>query len=180
MKKTTKKVTKKSPVTKKTNVKRVEKKEKQKKTVAEVNIPKKETKKEVPKTNYIQAIGRRKSATCQLKLIKDSEEKNFLINGKDIKKYFPHFENQRIIFTPLQKTNFSTHNFYIEVKIKGGGKKVQSEAIRLALARALVKMDPSLRKTLKARGYLTCDARTKERKKFGLKKARKAPQWSKR
>jgi len=184
MKKTAKKVSKKSTTVKKT---RTKKEEKQKKSVAKVNVPQKEEKekekeeKKVLKSDYIQTIGRRKSAICQLRLIKDSKEKKFLINGKDAKKYFPDFENQKNVFAPLQKTNLTaTKEIYIEAKVKGGGKKAQSEAVRLALSRALVEMNSDLREILKAQGYLTCDARVKERKKFGFKKARKAPQWSKR
>jgi len=188
MKKTAKKVSKKSTTVKKTRTKKEEKQkkeERQKKSVAKVNVPQKEEKekeeKKVLKSDYIQTIGRRKSAICQLRLIKDSKEKKFLINGKDAKKYFPDFENQKNVFAPLQKTNLTaTKEIYIEAKVKGGGKKAQSEAVRLALSRALVEMNSDLREILKAQGYLTCDARVKERKKFGFKKARKAPQWSKR
>jgi len=125
MKKTAKKVSKKSTTVKKT---RAKKEEKQKKSVAKVNVPQKEEKekeeKKVLKSDYIQTIGRRKSAICQLRLIKDSKEKKFLINGKDAEKYFPEFENQKNVFAPLQKTNLTaTKEIYIEAKVKGGGKK---------------------------------------------------------
>jgi small subunit ribosomal protein S9 len=107
------------------------------------------------------------------------KDKSFLINKRNVKDYFPEVDRQKIVFSPLQKTNL-IDKFQIEAKVKGGGKKAQTEAIRLGLAKALIKFDTHLREILKSQGYLTSDSRVKERKKFGLKKARKAPQWSKR
>lgn len=159
-----------------------------KKTRKETTVAKKKEKKEItqksinekdPKTYYIGAIGRRKTATAQVRIFPNDKEKNFLINGIKLQNYFPEFERQKIVLAPLKKTNF-IDKFKIEVRVKGGGKKAQGEAIRLGIARALVKMDANLREVLRTQGYLTRDPRIKERKKFGLKKARKAPQWSKR
>ncbi|HOK35402.1 MAG TPA: 30S ribosomal protein S9 [Candidatus Pacearchaeota archaeon] len=129
--------------------------------------------------NYIEAIGRRKSATSRVRIFPQNKEKIFLINGMKMQDYFPEFDRQKIVLAPLKKTNI-VDKFKIEVKVEGGGKKAQSEAIRLGIARSLVKMDNNLSEILKSQGYLTRDPRMKERKKFGLKKARKAPQWSKR
>ncbi len=150
--------------------------------------PKKALQKEMPtknaaeknsENNYIEAIGRRKSATSRVRIFPQNKEKIFLINGMKMQDYFPEFDRQKIVLAPLKKTNI-VDKFKIEVKVEGGGKKAQSEAIRLGIARSLVKMDNNLSEILKSQGYLTRDPRMKERKKFGLKKARKAPQWSKR
>lgn len=129
--------------------------------------------------NYIEAVGRRKNATCRVRIFPNNNEKSFLINGQELKKYFPEPEYKKVVLSPLKKTGVFD-KFKIEVKVKGGGKKGQNEAIRLGIARALVKMEPNLKEILRTQGYLTRDPRMKERKKFGLKKARKAPQWSKR
>ena len=139
-------------------------------------------KEEIKEPHYIEAIGRRKKAIANIKIFsKTDEEKEFLVNKKNIKIYFPDFELRKIVLAPFKKTN---SNFQkekrMEAFVKGGGKKGQAEAIRLGISRALIKIDPDLKKILKTQGYLTCDSRIKERKKFGLKKARKAPQWSKR
>jgi small subunit ribosomal protein S9 len=176
MKKTTKKVIKKVSPKRKTKEK---KDRKEKKPISKKLAKKKEEKKEISKPNYIEAIGRRKTATCRVRIFPKSKEKTFLINKKEINYYFPESERQKIVLSPLQKTNL-LDKFKIEVRAKGGGKKGQSEAIRLGLARVLLKVDSHLRQILKSQDYLTCNSRVKERKKFGLKKARKAPQWSKR
>lgn len=135
----------------------------------------KETKKE-----YIEEIGRRKTATARVRIFPKSKEKSqFLVNKKEATLFFPEFELQKILFLPLKKTNFF-NKFKIEAKVEGGGKRGQAEALQLGLARALIKIDKNLREILGSEGYLKRDPRMKERKKFGLKKARKAPQWSKR
>lgn len=136
---------------------------------------KKETKKE-----YIEEIGRRKTATARVRIFPKSKEKSqFLVNKREVITYFPEFELQKIIFLPLKKTDFF-NKFKIETKVEGGGKRGQAEALQLGLARALIKIDKNLREILRSEGYLKRDPRMTERKKFGLKKARKAPQWSKR
>lgn len=159
------------------------KKTKKKTTVAKKKGKKEATQKsnikETPKVNYIEAVGRRKTATAQVRIFPNDNGKVFLINGIKMQNYFPEPERQKIVLAPLKKTNF-VDKFKIEVKVKGGGKKAQSEATRLGIARVLFKIDANLREILRTQGYLTRDSRMKERKKFGLKKARKSPQWSKR
>ena len=129
------------------------------------------------KADYTRSLGRRKSAAARVRVKEGTGE--IVVNGKPYQEYFPYFDWQRIILLPLKllgKEKF----FDVSIKIAGGGKKGQAEAIKLGIARALLKYNEEWRKTLKLNGFLSRDSRTKERKKFGLKKARKAPQWSKR
>jgi small subunit ribosomal protein S9 len=100
------------------------------------------------------------------------------VNGRPLGDYFNYFELQDIITSPLTMTGNVAKT--ITIRVVGGGLKAQAEAIRLGIARALVAADTQVRSTLKKAGYLTRDPRIKERKKPGLKKARRAPQWSKR
>jgi len=102
-----------------------------------------------------------------------------LINEKPQEKYFSTFELQQIIGAPLEKMN-CLGRFRIQVLVKGGGLHSQAEAVRHGIARALVLFNPDFKKRLKKAGLLTRDSRMRERKKFGLKRARKAPQWAKR
>lgn len=127
---------------------------------------------------YIESIGRRKSATARVR-ITESSKSSFKINDKNLEDYFSVAELIKIVEEPLKKSEVS-QKFIITVKVLGGGIKAQAEAIRLGLARAIEKFQPELRKVLKKEGLLKRDARVKERKKPGLKKARKRPQWSKR
>lgn len=127
---------------------------------------------------FFQAIGRRKTSVAQVKLFL-SEKTEILINGKTIEKYFPSSFLQKIVLSPLELSE-TLDKFKILVIVKGGGKISQAEAIRHGIARALVKFNPEFRKKLKKAGYLKRDPRMKERKKFGLKRARRAPQWQKR
>lgn len=132
------------------------------------------------KEKYVEAIGRRKTATCRVRVFPNLDKKGeFIVNEKVLEHYFPDFKLQKIVFSPLKKTDF-LNKFKIEAKVRGGGKRGQAEAIRLGLSKALIKIDKNLRESLRNAGYLTRDPRIKERKKFGLKKARKAPQWQKR
>lgn len=101
------------------------------------------------------------------------------INGKDYKQYFPIFEYQEIVSAPLKSVGQSD-KLDIEVRVRGGGKRGQSEAVRHGISRALVNLNPNFKKNLRRAGFLTRDARVKERKKYGLKRARRAPQWQKR
>lgn len=129
---------------------------------------------------YFEGIGRRKTATARVRIFPTKKNKNnFIINEKELSKYFPDFEFQQIVTSPLKITQ-KENAFSVTVKVKGGGLRAQSEAIRLGLARALLKFDLNLKKILKDAGYLTRDARVRERKKFGLKRARRARQWRKR
>lgn len=127
---------------------------------------------------YNQGRGRRKEASARIRLYKGTGE--LIINDKTGLEYFngsTYFPN--LIFSPLVLTGTKS-KYDVVVKISGGGKKGQAEAIRLGIARALIKEDENLKKTLKSAGFLTRDQREKERKKPGLKRARKAPQFSKR
>jgi len=130
------------------------------------------------KPKYFAAVGRRKSATATVRLFTQGE-KNIIVNEKLYNVYFPTKELQFIVSSPLEVIK-SLGKFRIQAKVKGGGIHAQAEAVRGGIARALVILNPYFRKKLKKVGYLTRDARVRERKKFGLKRARKAPQWSKR
>jgi len=131
---------------------------------------------------YFEAIGRRKTSTARVR-ISEASKASFVVNGKDAKEYFKTEDQRRLIQDPIIK-GFSAvkpgFKWGVTVKVDGGGIHYQAEAVRHGLARALVEFDPELRGKLKSLGYLKRDSRAKERRKFGLKKARKAPQWSKR
>lgn len=129
------------------------------------------------KERYYQGIGRRKRAVASVRLYPQKKEE-LIINEKQGNLYFPQEEIQQTIFSPIRK--LLDKNFKISVKVKGGGYLGQAEAIRLGISRALVVLDIKHKKKLRRLGFLTRDPRKKERKKFGLKKARRAPQWKKR
>ena len=131
------------------------------------------------KTKYIEAIGRRKTSTARVR-ISESAKAHFVINGKDAKDYLKTEVERRLILDPITKGMPAGTKWSVEVLVSGGGTHSQAEAIRHGLSRALVESDPALRGGLKTLGFLKRDPRAKERRKFGLKKARKAPQWSKR
>lgn len=123
------------------------------------------------------ATGRRKEAVCRARLLTGSGR--WEINGRPLEDYFPSAVHRMIITEPLRLTN-TEGRYDIIAKIEGGGVSGQAGALRHALARALAELDADLRPQLKKAGFLTRDAREKERRKYGLKKARKAPQYSKR
>ncbi len=125
---------------------------------------------------YIETVGRRKTAVARVRII-PSTKNHIVVNDKDLHDYFKVSEMQSVVMQPLSEINTK---FKITAVIKGGGAHSQSEALRHGIARALVENSGELRKSLKKAGYLKRDPRAKERRKFGLKKARKAPQWSKR
>ena len=152
----------------KVSSKTVEKKEKEVKKVV---------KKDSSKIQFI-ATGRRKKAIARVRLIADGKG-NVIINKTEIDDYFPLETLKLILRQPLALTN-TAQKFDIIVNVKGGGLTGQAGAICHGIARALVKSDETLKSELKKAGLLTRDSRTKERKKYGLKKARKAPQFSKR
>lgn len=134
------------------------------------------------KIKYFEAIGKRKTAAARVRLIahkNKKEEASFLINDKTLKEYFSGLELQETVFSPLKETNL-LNLFNVSVKVKGGGVTSQAGAVRHGIAKALILFDIELRKKLKKAGFLTRDSRMRERKKFGLKRARRAPQWSKR
>ncbi len=133
---------------------------------------------EKSKKTYIETIGRRKTSTARVRMT-PSTKQSFEINTKDLTTYFATEELQKIVtdaFTALE----SKGHFTITVKVSGGGIHSQAEAVRHGISRGLVKEDEAQKTTLKKAGFLKRDPRMKERRKFGLKKARKAPQWSKR
>ena len=131
------------------------------------------------KQKYVEAVGRRKTSIARVRMTPAAKSSFQINDGKTIDEYFKN-EGQRIIVTESLKTAGKTESFTITAKVTGGGVNSQAEALRHAIARILIKMDPELRKDLKKEGFLKRDPRAKERRKFGLKKARKAPQWSKR
>jgi small subunit ribosomal protein S9 len=144
----------------------------------------KDTAKEKLKETYIEAVGRRKTSTARVR-IREGSRAHFTVNDHDAKEYFKTEVERRLILDPITKGILaglakSDVKWSVEARVSGGGVHSQAEAIRHGLARALVASDLSLRGNLKSLGYLTRDPRAKERRKFGLKKARKAPQWSKR
>ena len=127
---------------------------------------------------YIEAVGRRKTSTARVRITEAAKE-SVVVNDKDVPTYFPTLELQKIVIEAVEKSKVAG-KFSISAKVIGGGIHSQAEAIRHGLARALVSFDEETRKRLKKLGFLKRDPRMKERRKFGLKKARKAPQWSKR
>ena len=127
---------------------------------------------------FFEAVGRRKTASARVRLF-TLGEKDFLVNGLPCEKYFPLKELQQLIKDPLDKMK-CLDRFGVVAKVQGGGVRGQAEAVRHGVSRALVKFNADFRKRLRKVGLLTRDPRMRERKKFGLKRARKAPQWSKR
>src|SRR3989344_8961601 len=147
----------------------------------------KETKKTTPARNathnvaggekYIEAVGRRKTSTARVRIVLASKAA-FIVNGKDAREYFQTEGERRLILDPMVKGLVPTQGkvfpkWEVEVRVSGGGMHSQAEAVRHGLARALVLSDSTLRHDLKTLGFLKRDSRAKERRKFGLKKARK-------
>lgn len=130
------------------------------------------------KQEYIYAKGGRKTSTAQVRLYPNAKGV-ITINDKPLAEYFPLIQLQEIVGSPLKSANRDS-SVDLSIKIHGGGIHSQAEAARHGIARALVKLDPELRSVLKAEGFMKRDPRAKERKKPGLKRARRAPQWSKR
>ena len=126
---------------------------------------------------YSYGTGKRKCAVAQVRLF--SGNGNIIINGKTLEEAFPSVVLQNRIVEPLQLTQ-TTNKFNIVARTSGGGVAGQADAIRHGISRALAKEDETLRRTLRDNGLLTRDSRIKERKKYGLKRARKAPQYTKR
>lgn len=133
----------------------------------------------VAKTNkYYEAVGRRKTAVARVRIFPESKW-IYDINGKTLEQYFPVKELQITACEAMINSKVE-QKFLVSAKLSGGGISAQSEAMRLGIARALLEYDKELRTKVKKLGYLKRDPRAKERRKFGLKKARKSPQWSKR
>jgi len=125
---------------------------------------------------YFEGMGRRKTARARVRVY--TKGAGITVNGKEWIRYFPSESLQRIVDAPLKK--MKAEQMKISVLVSGGGVRAQAEAVRHGIARALVIFNPDFRKRLKRALYLRRDARMKEAKKYGLKKARKAPRWSKR
>ncbi len=128
---------------------------------------------------YFEGTGRRKRSIARARIYEKSNSLTDNINKKKIEDYFPTQELLNIVTAPFRATDTNEKINY-SIKVKGGGIRGQAEAIRLAISRALVKYNEDFYRTLKDLNYLTRDSRKKERKKAGLKKARRAPQWQKR
>ncbi len=129
---------------------------------------------------YVYAVGRRKTAAAQVRLYPVAENsKEFIVNKKTARAYFGTEALENTSFSPLKIVG-KENDFAVSVLVRGGGLHGQAGAIKLGIARALIEHDAGLRAVLKAQGFLTRDSRAVERKKPGLKKARRAPQWAKR
>jgi len=145
-----------------------------------VNAPL-ETKEQVSnskgKDRYYEGVGRRKTAVAIVRLF--TKKKEIIVNGRDYKNYFPLVRQQKTLESPFEKMK-CPGKFGATIKTSGGGIQAQAEAIRLGISRAMVEFNLDFKKRLRRAGFLTRDSRMVERKKYGFKKARKSPQWSKR
>lgn len=131
----------------------------------------------IAETKSLYALGRRKTAVATVRLVPNAETRR--VNDLDMNDYFTTFSMQASVLRPLEVT--SQHDvFGFEARVRGGGKHAQADALKLAIARALVEDNAARRRQLRDNGLLTRDSRRKERKKPGLKRARRAPQFSKR
>lgn len=127
---------------------------------------------------YFEAIGRRKTAVARIRLYTKGD-KEFIVNSKPYKEYFQTLEDQESAVASMKKMK-CLDKFRITVRVQGGGHRAQAEAVRHGTARVLVDFNNNFRKRLRKAGFLTRDPRMRERKKFGLRRARRAPQWAKR
>lgn len=131
-----------------------------------------------PEGDYVYALGRRKRARARTRLFSVGSG-TVTVNGKKLETYFPASLLQELVISPLKVVGRDADSD-VTLSVDGGGLHGQAEAARLGIARALLKINPEYRSALKKLGYLTRNPREKERKKYGLKKARRAPQWAKR
>jgi len=138
---------------------------------------KKEKESAIKPERYFEAVGRRKTAVARVRLF--TKKTDIEANGKDLKVYFPTLRLQRAVTAPFDKMKIAD-KLGASIKLSGGGISAQADAASLGISRALVKFNADFRKRLKRFGHLTRDSRAVERKKYGLKKARRAPQWKKR
>ncbi len=125
---------------------------------------------------YIETVGRRKTSVARVRITPASKS-SVSVNDKDFETYFPTITLRNTVLSVFKDTE---DKFLVTAKLNGGGISSQADALRHGIARALIVHEPNLRTKLKVKGFLKRDPRAKERRKFGLKKARKAPQWSKR
>lgn len=130
----------------------------------------------MPTTKYIETVGRRKTASARVRIVKAAKQ-SVMVNGKDVDAYFSIPEHQHSVRAPLAMID---EKFAVTAVVHGGGIAAQAVAVRHGVARAIEAFDAEKRTELKKAGYLKRDPRAKERRKPGLKKARKSPQWSKR
>lgn len=129
---------------------------------------------------YFEGVGRRKTSSARVRIYPGAESTGaFTVNGKTVQEFFPRFGDHTILSGPLTDSSLAG-KMDVSVMVEGGGITGQTSAVRLGLARALVKYDENLRSLLRSKGHLTRDERIKERKKPGLKRARKAPTYTKR
>jgi len=128
---------------------------------------------------YTEGIGRRKTASARVRLT-PATKTTFVINDRSLESYFPHEEQRLTVTAVFKETEAGIEHYTVSVKVAGGGLGAQADAIKLGIARALVKEKAERRGVLKPLGFLKRDPRSVERKKFGLRKARRKPQWSKR
>lgn len=135
----------------------------------------------IGKDRYIEGIGRRKTAIARVRIWDNDKKKDFeiTVNRVSYQNYFPNLELRKIIEAPLKKIKAQS-NYSVTIKVNGGGLRGQTEAIRLGLSRALVKLNEDWKKKFRQAGFLTRDAREVERKKYGQRKSRKEEQWQKR
>lgn len=133
--------------------------------------------KEIKKEKYFEAVGRRKTSIARVRLY--TKQGDIVVNDKNYSKYFPTLRLQKAVISPIKELSVAD-KVGVTAKVQGGGINSQAGAIRLGISRALVLYNANFRKPLRKVGYLTRDARAVERKKYGLKKARRAPQWKKR
>lgn len=129
--------------------------------------------------SYFEAVGRRKTASARVRLYRAADAAEFVVNGKPLSDYFTRAGDRERVMEPLSLTETGAQ-FNVSVLVKGGGVSGQVDAARMGIARALTAADANLRASLKKGGLLSRDERAKERKKPGLKRARKAPQYTKR
>lgn len=146
-----------------------------------VRQPAEKKKSDKKSTKYFYAVGRRKTSVAQVRIFPkdDAGENDLIVNGRKMREYFSVESLQTDFAGPLKESGMQD-KFMVSVLVRGGGIRGQAEAARLGIARALIKFNGDLRAVLKANGFLTRDSRKVERKKPGLKKARRAPQWAKR
>ena len=156
-------------MTKKTIKKKIEKKP---------GKPKEEAVKKPQAQKYFFGLGRRKTARAKVKLFPEGKGE-IVFNQKPIFEYFPTLQLQKVVLDPLSVLGFEK-KFDVAGRLSGGGISAQARAASLGIARALVLLNPDHKTVLKKQGFLTRDSRKKERKKPGLKRARRAPQWQKR
>lgn len=131
------------------------------------------------KAKYNEGIGRRKTASARVRLT-PAKETTVVVNDKKLEEYFKHASHIREVNAVLGTKDIALGDYTITVKVSGSGLSAQADAIKLGIARALLKEDAARRGVLKKEGFLKRDQRAVERKKFGLRKARRRPQWSKR